>query len=212
MPIFWTGLTIIPFDTPHSHSTQRKVTPRDNVPAQPSASSKEFINTSTPPSWLADLPYAQHDRFFFDDGNIIFLVKGILCRVHQYFFCRNLSEFEDRLSWLSTQQEQGPSSPPFIPLHDVKPVDFDAFLSLLYPLNFNTREERSFEEWSSILDLSTRWGFASIRDLAIRSLKPPTPTNDLSWRENAPLKSGFSKLYKSCVRGHCHLPLMRLVL
>ena len=30
---------------------------------------------STPPSWLADHPYVQHDRFFFDDGNIIFLVR-----------------------------------------------------------------------------------------------------------------------------------------
>jgi hypothetical protein len=31
------------------------------------------------------------------------------------------------------------------------------------------------DEWLSILDLSTRWGFASIRELAIRCLKPPTP-------------------------------------
>lgn len=36
-------------------------------------------------------------------------------------------------------------------------------------------EEHSFEELSSILDLSTRWGFATIRELAIRRLNPPTP-------------------------------------
>jgi hypothetical protein len=36
-------------------------------------------------------------------------------------------------------------------------------------------EEHSFEELSSILDLSTRWGFASIRESAIRRLEPPTP-------------------------------------
>jgi len=45
--------------------------------------------------------------------------------------------------------------------------------------NFNTLEERSFEEWTSILDLSTRWGFTSIRDLAIRCLKPPSPLRRL---------------------------------
>jgi hypothetical protein len=45
--------------------------------------------------------------------------------------------------------------------------------------NYNTLEERSFEEWSSILDLSTRWGFASIRELAIRCIKPPNPLNRL---------------------------------
>jgi hypothetical protein len=48
-----------------------------------------------------------------------------------------------------------------------------------FPRNFNTLEERSFEEWSSILDLSTRWSFASIRDLAIRCLKPPSPLRRL---------------------------------
>ena len=41
--------------------------------------------------------------------------------------------------------------------------------------NYNTLEERSFKEWSSILDLSTRWGFTSIRELAIRCIKPPNP-------------------------------------
>ena len=45
--------------------------------------------------------------------------------------------------------------------------------------NFNVIEKRSFEEWSSILHLSTRWGFTSIRDLAIRCVKPPSPLHRL---------------------------------
>ena len=48
-----------------------------------------------------------------------------------------------------------------------------------YLRNFNTLEERSFEEWSSILDLSTRWGFTSIRDLALRCVEPPNPLQRL---------------------------------
>jgi hypothetical protein len=44
---------------------------------------------------------------------------------------------------------------------------------LLTIRNDNALERRTFEEWSAILDLSTRWGFTSIRDLAIRSIRPP---------------------------------------
>jgi hypothetical protein len=40
--------------------------------------------------------------------------------------------------------------------------------------NFDVSQKRSFKEWSSILDLSSRWGFTSIRDLAIRCLEPPS--------------------------------------
>ena len=32
----------------------------------------------------------------------------------------------------------------------------------------------SYEEWKSVLHLSTRWGFASIRRLALGSINPPT--------------------------------------
>jgi hypothetical protein len=37
----------------------------------------------------------------------------------------------------------------------------------------------SFEEWTSVLHLSTRWEFASIRNLALASIDPPTPLDQL---------------------------------
>ena len=37
----------------------------------------------------------------------------------------------------------------------------------------------SYEEWKSVLHLSTRWGFASIRKLALSTIKPPTPHDRL---------------------------------
>ena len=37
----------------------------------------------------------------------------------------------------------------------------------------------SYEEWKSVLHLSTRWGFASIRKLALASIEPPTPHDRL---------------------------------
>jgi hypothetical protein len=48
-----------------------------------------------------------------------------------------------------------------------------------YLRNFNALEERTFEEWASILDLSTRWGFTDIRDLALRCMEPPNPLQRL---------------------------------
>jgi len=50
-----------------------------------------------------------------------------------------------------------------------EPVNF------FYSRDFNASENHSFEELSSILELSTRWSFTSIRELAIRRLEPPTP-------------------------------------
>ncbi len=50
---------------------------------------------------------------------------------------------------------------------------------VLVPRNYNTLERRTFEEWSSILDLSTRWGFTSIHDLAIRCIRIPDPLKTL---------------------------------
>jgi len=177
-PTFWAELTIVPFDS-LIDPAQSNATPNDDVSAE--SSSQESMDTGTALSKLADPqpPHVPHEHFFFDDGNITFLVEGTLYRVHRYFFCRDSSDFKDRLSRLSTQLESTPDSPPVIQLDDVKSVDFEAFLSVLYPQNFNTIEERSFEEWSSILDLSTRWGFAGIRNLAIRCLKPPSPLRRL---------------------------------
>jgi hypothetical protein len=171
-------------------------------------------STDTIPSQSTQLgPFTQHKRFYFEDGNITFLVRylrrntyallisriqvdGILYRLHRYFFCRDSKIFVTRLSRLPAQ-EGSESSLPVISLENVKSKDLDAFLSVLYPLcvhwpsniscncvihhlffwlrNFNALEEHSFEELSSILDLSTRWGFTSIRYMAIRCMEPPTP-------------------------------------
>jgi len=145
----------------------------ENFSPQLSGVPVESVDTSAPQSAKPG-PFTLHKRFFFEDGNITFLVDGILYRVHRYFFCRDSNEFKKRLSRLPTQE--GATSPgPVVSLENVKSKDFDALLSVLYPLNFNVPDEYSFEELSSILDLSTRWGFTSIRDLAIRCLKPPSP-------------------------------------
>ena len=37
----------------------------------------------------------------------------------------------------------------------------------------------SYEQWKSVLHLSTRWGFASLRKLALKSIVPPTACDKL---------------------------------
>jgi hypothetical protein len=143
-------LTIVPFDT--LDPAQSKIIQDDKLSEKESSPCQESMSASSPPSNLAGPPHVHHERFFFDDGNITFLVspsvpilvsinldeqskqvEGILYRVHQYFFCRDSSEFKDRISRLPTQQLEESASPPIIPIDDVKSVDFDAFLSILYP-------------------------------------------------------------------------------
>ncbi len=46
------------------------------------------------------------------------------------------------------------------------------------PRNFD-EHNLSYEQWRSVLHLSTRWGFASLRKLALRSVNPPTPCDQL---------------------------------
>jgi hypothetical protein len=41
------------------------------------------------------------------------------------------------------------------------------------------KHDLSYKEWVSVLQLSTRWGFASLRKLALASMKPPTPHDQL---------------------------------
>ena len=39
--------------------------------------------------------------------------------------------------------------------------------------------ELSYEQWKPVLHLSTRWGFASLRKLALKSIRPPTSHDQL---------------------------------
>jgi hypothetical protein len=41
------------------------------------------------------------------------------------------------------------------------------------------QHDLSYEEWKSVLHLSTQWDFASIRRLALNTIQPPTPHEQL---------------------------------
>ncbi|KAI9508002.1 hypothetical protein F5148DRAFT_980530, partial [Russula earlei] len=121
-------------------------------------------------------PFTRHDKYYFKDGNITFLVDGTLYCVHRYFFGRDSTYFSTRLDHLGIREHEALSI--IVSLADVERKDFEAFLSVLYPDDFE-EHGLSYEQWKSVLHLSTRWGFASIRKLALRTINPPTPFDQL---------------------------------
>ncbi|KAH9006231.1 hypothetical protein EDB86DRAFT_3097923 [Lactarius hatsudake] len=119
----------------------------------------------------SDDSFIRHDAYFFKDGNVIFLVDGTMYCVHRYFFARDSVYFSKRFPQLDIRDHEALST--IISIGDVERKDFEALLSVLYPANFEAHE-LTYEQWKSVLHLSTRWGFASLRKLALKSIKPPT--------------------------------------
>lgn len=93
-------------------------------------------------------PFARHNKYFFKDGNITFLVRpsliiyatpliilfkvdNILYCVHRYFFSHHSTYFSTRLDQLGIREHE--PLPVIISLGDVERKDFEAFLSVLYP-------------------------------------------------------------------------------
>ncbi|KAA1470498.1 hypothetical protein DENSPDRAFT_702354 [Dentipellis sp. KUC8613] len=114
--------------------------------------------------------YEKHPRFYFDDGNVTFLVGDTLYRVHRYFFQRDSTHFANLLLGHPLSEATDASGP--IALDDVECNEFDALLSILYPVDFHECEVKTVDAWTAILRLSTKWSFASIRKLAIARLEP----------------------------------------
>ncbi|KAI0250026.1 hypothetical protein BJV78DRAFT_616049 [Lactifluus subvellereus] len=123
-----------------------------------------------------DDSFLRHDKYFFKDGNITFLVDGTLFCVHRYFFSRDSAYFSTRFAQLAVRDHEALLT--VVSMGDVDRKDFEAFLSVLYPEDFEGHD-LSYEQWKSVLHLSTRWEFASLRKLAMKSIKPPTPYDQL---------------------------------
>ncbi|KIL60488.1 hypothetical protein M378DRAFT_918775 [Amanita muscaria Koide BX008] len=109
------------------------------------------------PSWRC------HGRFYFSDGSLHLLVEDSLYCVH-----RSLFEIHANKSPVSGIDVS--FGDPYT-LKDVKQVDFDRFLACLYPHTLLVEEAKTSEEWTSILELASKWGFEGLRSRAISELK-----------------------------------------
>ncbi|KAI6046311.1 hypothetical protein EDC04DRAFT_1683113 [Pisolithus marmoratus] len=111
-------------------------------------------------------PIAKHAEYYLQDGNVTFMVERRLFRVHRYFFERE-SEFF-RNCFATSEECDGTDEKPYV--LDIKSEDFAKFLWVWYNRHYRY-EGQSRQTWLTILTLATRWGFISMRELAIHQLE-----------------------------------------
>ncbi|KAI0045519.1 hypothetical protein FA95DRAFT_1573742 [Auriscalpium vulgare] len=99
----------------------------------------------------------KHERFYYEDGTVNFLVEGFLYQLHRYLF---------RGSSILASDEK------VVKLVGVRSSEFDAFLSVMYPTRYDRNDPSTVEEWTAVLRLASEWQFSSIRELAIQQLTP----------------------------------------
>ncbi|KAH9005692.1 hypothetical protein EDB83DRAFT_753461 [Lactarius deliciosus] len=113
--------------------------------------------------------------YFFKDGNVTFLVGGTLYCVHRYFFSRDSVYFSTRFAQLGIRDHE--PLPTIVTMATSNALISRPSLCLI-PCEFRSaRTEIRTMEISATL--STRWGFTSLRKLALKSIAPPTPHDQL---------------------------------
>ncbi|KAF9016109.1 hypothetical protein BDZ89DRAFT_994726 [Hymenopellis radicata] len=114
----------------------------------------------------------ERDTTYYWDS-VVFLVENRLYKVPRYYFA-NYSE----IFGSTFDLPQGSASPegqsddhPF-KLHGLTCSEFDSLLRVIYPMNTHAQLYSclTFEDWTSILKLSTMWGMSDIRQLAVDNL------------------------------------------
>jgi len=116
-------------------------------------------------------------EFYFDDGNVVFLVERTLYKIHKSVLSRHSPFFRNLFGLPAPDDKQPDGSSDEVPLHlpHILQDQFDAFLSTVYP---SWRPvTHSTEALINILCLATKWEFATTRSYAIelltsRSLSP----------------------------------------
>ncbi|KAF7973580.1 hypothetical protein HWV62_14862 [Athelia sp. TMB] len=106
----------------------------------------------------------KHPLYYFKDGNLKFLIEERLYNVHRYFFERDSSYFRSIF-----ENSVGTDDSPVV-ISNLSCADFDEFLAILYPVDFRRPTEKTTPQWTSILHLSAKWEFESIKLLAIDNL------------------------------------------
>lgn len=107
-----------------------------------------------------------HPEYYLGDGNITFIVENTLFRIHRYFFER---ESEDFIQSFANHQDGTSDEGPFR-LEGITSNDFATFLWVWYSPKY--RLDKKFKDhWLVILELSTRWRFSRMKELAVEQLQ-----------------------------------------
>ncbi|VDC02850.1 unnamed protein product [Peniophora sp. CBMAI 1063] len=167
---------------PNAEASSSRVEDADSRESSPSVSDTDESSApdvTTPLATASDLKdeetsVAKHPVYYFDDGNVCFLVEDVLYCVHRYFFQRDSQWFRDLFKSPGSDLKANmggelPSGDVFL-LDGITSLAFDAFLSILYPVDFDKPAMLTAADWAVVLKLASIWDFASIRRLAIDQL------------------------------------------
>ncbi|KZT72454.1 hypothetical protein DAEQUDRAFT_705618 [Daedalea quercina L-15889] len=112
----------------------------------------------------------RHDRFYFEDGNVIFLVEDVLFKIHRYFLHRESPVFQDMFSF-NSEMDEGKSDDKPILLEGTKSLEFACLLACFYPRSIAKHDDMPAEHWTLALDLAMKWQFNDVRELAVAQMK-----------------------------------------
>jgi hypothetical protein len=144
------------------------------------------------PSLGSSTPHTKvhHPRYYIKDDMTVFLVNGILFRVHRHYL--------DRESEIFREYPSGTEENP-VPLPDVLQEEFEALVEYFYD-SVHDDISRSSGEWRHLLSISTRFKMDKVRNRAIREIRdfPLDPVDKivLAVKNNIPewLKPAYVEL------------------
>ncbi|KAF6741282.1 hypothetical protein DFP72DRAFT_292661 [Ephemerocybe angulata] len=114
----------------------------------------------------------RHQTYYIPSADLSFLLGHVQFRVHRYFFERESAFFRGKLTMPMSpgSTRQGASDADPLVLEDIRPEDFERFLWVFYNPRYSLYDAK-VDDWSVILTLSHRWGFAEVKALAVRELE-----------------------------------------
>ncbi|KAF8207281.1 hypothetical protein K438DRAFT_2013775 [Mycena galopus ATCC 62051] len=123
-----------------------------------------------PDSTIEPLATRRHAEYYFEDGNLVIQVSGILFRVWDGVLRRHSKAFPVAPVSLLDKLPDGINDEHPLVLEGVDAADFERLLWIIYPPILGQCKATTPQDWTAILDLATRWKFPDVRELAIREL------------------------------------------
>jgi len=121
----------------------------------------------------------RHHTFYFDDGNVILNVQGVLFKIHKYFLIKYSPVFEDLFRMKSPlSQPEGLSDQSPITLRGDDPVDFCRLFRLFYHDDPGNAVCLNAEQWVSILILAHKYEMTLLLNTAVLKLQVANPRLD----------------------------------
>ncbi|KAJ7802667.1 hypothetical protein B0H14DRAFT_2464125 [Mycena olivaceomarginata] len=164
-----------------------------------------------PPPYIPDstsepLATRKHDEYYFEDGNLVIQVSGILFRVWDGALRRHSKAFPVAPVSLLDKIPDGTDDEHPLVLEGVESTDFERLLWIIYPPVLGQCKATTTQDWTAILDLASRWKFADIRDLAIRELgafeMEPVEKIELQHRYHIKRQWAYGAYVALCSRPH----------